>query len=267
MSILRKTAAVAAALVLGLSLAACQKDKTPAVLTLGTISGPHAEIAEVAAKVAKTKGLDVKIVEFSDYGHVNEALASKDVDANAFQHKPFLDKAIQAKGYKFTALGKTVIFPLGAYSQKIRNVSDAPEGSVVTIPSDAANCARGLQLLERQGLIKLKDGVGTLATSRDIIENPKHLVFRETDSAYLGRSLPDVAFSVINGGWAVKSGLSPAKDSILLEDGSSDYANVLVVRTENKDDARFKLLLESFQSPEVKKFVTEKYNGSVIPAF
>lgn len=268
MNILHKTAALAAALVLAVGLSGCDKGGSASnTVTLGTLSGPHAEVAEEAAKVAKSKGLTVKIVEFSDYGHVNEALNAKDIDANAFQHVPFLNKAIRSKGYDFTPLGKTVLFPLGVYSQKIHSVSEVEDGMLVTIPADPANCARALQLLERQGLITLRKGAGILATSRDIVDNPKHLVFRETDSAFLGRSLPDVGFAVINGSWAVKSGLSPAKDAFVLEDGLSDFANVLVVRTENKNDPRFKTLLESFQSPQVKKFVIEKFNGSVVPAF
>jgi D-methionine transport system substrate-binding protein len=236
-------------------------------VVLGTLSGPHAEIAEVAAKIAEKKGLKVKIVEFSDYGHVNEALRAKDVDANAFQHVPYLNKAIKAKGYQFTPLGKTVLFPLGVYSQKIHSVKEIKEGMLVTIPADPANCGRGLQLLEREGVIGLKKTAGVLSTTNDIVDNPKHLKFREVDSAYLGRSLPDVGFAVINGSWAVKSGLVPAKDAFILEDGKSEYSNVLVVRTNEKDKPEFKILLESYQSPEVKDFVLKTYKGSVVPAF
>lgn len=246
-----------------------ENSKTPAKKTvvLGTLSGPHAEIAEKAAEIAKSKGLTVKIVEFSDYGHVNEALWSKDIDANAFQHEPFLQKAINAKGYEFTALGKTVLFPLGVYSLKIHSKQEIQEGMLVSIPADPANSGRALKLLERNDIIKLKDNAGILSTVNDILENPKKLVFRETDSAFLGRSLPDVGFSVINGSWAVKSGLNPAKDAFILEDGRSEFANVLVVRTKEKNRPEFKTLLESFQNQEVKKFVTEKYKGSVVAAF
>lgn len=236
-------------------------------IKLGTLSGPHAEIAEKAAEVAKTKGVNVKIIEFSDYGHVNEALWSKDIDANAYQHLPYLNKAIQTKGYEFTALGKTVLFPLGVYSLKIHSPSEIKDEMLVTVPADPANCGRALKLLERNGIIKLKKEAGVLATVNDITENPKKLSFRETDSAFLGRSLPDVGFSVINGSWAVKSGLTPSKDAFILEDGLSEFSNILVVRTQEKDRPEFKILLESFQSPEVKKFVNEKYQGSVVAAF
>ena len=173
-------------------------------------------MAEVAAKVAAAKGLKIKIVEFSDYGHVNEALAAKDIDVNAFQHVLYLNKAIAQKGYPFTPLGKTVLFPLGVYSLKIHSVNEITDGMLVTVPADPANLGRALQLLERNGLITLHAGTGVHATTRNIIANPKHLKFREVDSAYLGRSLPDVGFAVINGSWAVKSNLSTAKDTFLL---------------------------------------------------
>lgn len=258
-------AAIASALTL--ALAGCGEKAAEKEIKLGTLSGPHAEVAEVAAKVAKEKGLNVRIVEFSDYGHVNEALAVKDIDVNAFQHVPFLEKAVSQRGYKFTPLGKTVVFPLGVYSLKIKDKSQITDGMLVSVPADSANLGRALQLLERNGIIGLRPGAGVHATTHDIEKNPKNLQFLETDSAFLGRSLPDVGFSVINGSWAVKSGLSPAKDAFLLEGGDSDFANVLVVRTEDKDRPEFKVLQSAFQSPEVKAFVLDKYKGSVVPAF
>lgn len=234
---------------------------------LGTLSGPHAEVAEVAAKAAAKKGLKVQVVEFSDYAQVNEALNARDIDANAFQHIPYLNKAIQSKGYKFTALGKTVIFPIGVYSLKIHSKDEIHDGGLVTVPSDAANQGRGLQLLERNGIIRLKERTGSHATVHDIVDNPKHLKFREVESANLGRTLPDVEFAVINGSWAVKSNLTPSRDAFLLEGADSDFANVLVVQTDSKDRPEFKILLESFESPEVKEFVNNKYKGSVLAAF
>ena len=253
-----------------IALFGCSKNNSSSAqktIKLGTLSGPHAEVAEEAKKVAAKKGLNVQIIEFSDYGQVNEALAAKDIDCNAFQHVPFLEKAKSSKGYQFTALGKTVLFPLGVYSQKIHAKTEIADGMLVSVPADPANLGRGLQLLERNGIIKLKDGVGIHATTHDIAENPKHLVFREVDSAYLGRSLPDVGFAVINGSWAVKSKLSPEKDAFILEGADSDFANVLVTRTEDKDKPEFKTLLASFQSPEVKQFVKDKFKGSVVAAF
>lgn len=236
-------------------------------IKLGTLSGPHAEIAEIAAKVAAGKGLSVKIVEFSDYGHVNEALNAKDIDCNAFQHKPYLEKAISSKGYRFTALGKTVLFPLGVYSLKIHSKEEIADGMLVTLPADPANLGRALVLLENNGIITLKPGKGIHATSHDVGKNPHNLKFKEVDSAYLGRSLPDVGFAVINGSWAVKSNLSPAKDAFILEDGRSEFANILAVRSEQKDRPEFRLLLESYQSQAVKDFVRDKYKGSIVAAF
>lgn len=236
-------------------------------IKLGTLSGPHGEIADIAVKIAEKNGLKVKVVEFSDYGHLNEALSTGDIDCNAFQHKPYLDKACQTHGYQFTALGKTVIFPIGVYSYKVKRKEDITDGMLVSVPADPVNLGRGLQLLERNGLIKLREGVGIHAALTDIVDNPKHLKFREVDSAYLGRSLPDVGFAIINGSWAVKSNLTPSKDAFILEGADSDFANVLVVQTKDKDRPEFKVLLKAYQSPEVKKFVTDKYRGSVVAAF
>lgn len=255
-----------------LTLAGCGKQKPQTAgkykpIVLGTLAGPHAEIAEVAAKVAAERGLQVKIVEFSDYGHVNEALNTRDVDCNAFQHKPYLDKAIASKGYKFAALGKTVLFPLGVYSQKIHSKDEIQDGMLVTLPADPANLGRALVLLETHGIITIKPGKGIHATSHDIDKNPHNLVFKEVDSAYLGRSLPDVGFAVINGSWAVKSNLSPVKDAFILEDSRSEFANILAVRDEARDRPEFKILLESYQSQKVRDFVKDKYKGSIVVAF
>ena len=237
------------------------------VIKLGTMSGPHGEIAQKAAEVAKRMGVTVKVIEFSDYLHVNEALAAGDLDANAFQHTPYLNKLSAKRGYKFTALGKTVIFPLGVYSQKIRDKKDIPAKGLVTIPVDPSNCGRALQILHQNGIIKLRDGVGSNGSVIDIVGNPLKLRFREVESALLARSLPDVAFSVINGSWAVKSGLVPKRDAFILEGEDSDFANVLVVRTAEKDRPEFKILLKAYQSPEVKDYVLKTYKGSVMPAF
>ena len=255
--------AAAAAVIVGLSAAAAGAEE----LRVAATPVPHADILKLIEPDLQKDGYDLKIVEFSDYGHLNEALSTGDIDCNAFQHKPFLDKAAATKGYKFTALGKTVIFPIGIYSAKIRRKEDITDGMLVSVPADAVNLGRGLQLLERNGIIKLRPGTGIHAALTDITENPKHLVFREVDSAYLGRSLPDVGFAIINGSWAVKSNLTPAKDAFILEGADSDFANVLVVQTKDKDRPEFKILLKAYQSPEVKKFVDEKYKGSVAAAF
>ena len=213
-----------------IALFGCSKNDSSSAqktIKLGTLSGPHAEVAEEAKKVAAKKGLNVQIIEFSDYGQVNEALAAKDIDCNAFQHVPFLEKAKSSKGYQFTALGKTVLFPLGVYSQKIHTKTEIADGMLVSVPADPANLGRGLQPLKLRSALYPTGGVGIHATTHDIAENPKHLVFREVDSAYLGRSLPDVGFAVINGSWAVKSKLSPEEDAFILEGADSDLANVL----------------------------------------
>lgn len=236
-------------------------------LKLGVLAGPHAQIAEEAAKVAATKGLKVKVIEFTDYVSIDLALNDGSLDANAFQHKPFMDAINKTRGLNLVAVGRTVVFPLGAYSTKIHNVKDVKEGMVVGIPNDPANADRALHIMQQAGLLKLKDTHGDPATPFDIIENPKKLKIREVEAAALARALPDVDFGFINNSRAFQAGLVPKRDAFLLDDEDSNYANVLVVRKGDENRADIKTLLASFQSPQVKKFVLEKFKGSIVPAF
>lgn len=236
-------------------------------LKLGVLAGPHAQIAEQAVRVAAEKGLRVRLIEFSDYVSIDLALNDGDLDANAFQHKPFLDAIKKQRGLKLVAVGRTVVFPLGAYSTKIHNVKDVKDGMVVGIPNDPANADRALHIMQQAGLLKLRDTKGDPASPFDIVENPKHLKIREIEAAALARALPDVDFGFINNSRAFQAGLVPKRDAFLLDDEDSNYANVLAVRQGDENKPEIKTLLASFQSPQVKKFVLEKFKGSIVPAF
>ncbi|GAB2962430.1 MetQ/NlpA family ABC transporter substrate-binding protein [Micromonospora polyrhachis] len=265
----------AAALVLG--LAACGADAedngtaTPpdAALKVGVSPVPHGEILKyVKENLAEKAGLKIDLVEFTDYVQPNRALAEKQLDANYFQHLPYLEEEKAAKGYKFTALKPVHIEPLGVYSKKVQSLADVPAKSIVAIPNDPSNSGRALNLLAKNGLIKLKDGVGVKATQRDIVDNPKQLEFKELEAAQLPRSLDDAALAVINGNYAIETNLKPATDALALEQGQDNpYANLLVVRTGGETDLRVVKLEELLHSAEVKKFIEEKYQGAVLAAF
>ncbi|MBU2668999.1 MetQ/NlpA family ABC transporter substrate-binding protein [Actinoplanes bogorensis] len=270
----RSLAAVLTSAALLLGLAACGGNDSEAsaasdTLKVGVSPVPHGEILKyVADNLAGAEGLKLDIVEFNDYVQPNVALSEKQLDANYFQHKPYLDEEVAAKGYKFTALEPVHIEPLGIYSKTIKSLNDVPEKGVVAIPSDPSNSGRALNLLAVNGLLTLKDGVGVKATEKDITANPKNLTFKALEGAQLPRSLEDTAISVINGNYAIETGLKPATDALALEKGADNpYANLLVVRTGDESDARIVKLEKLLHSDEVKKFITDKYQGSVLAAF
>ena len=231
-------------------------------ITIGVTPGPHAEIMEEVKKVAAKEGLDIKIVEFSDYIQPNVALSNGEIDANSYQHQPFLDAQIADRGYKIESIAKTVIFPMAVYSKKIKSLTDIQSGAIVSIPNDPTNGGRALLILEKAGLLKLKENVGLSATVADITENPQHLQIKELEAAQVALSLTDVDFAVINTNYATQAGLVPNRDALFIEDGKSPYANVLVVRSEDRDKAVFKKLIKAYQSDEVKQFITDHFQGS-----
>jgi len=231
-------------------------------ITVGVTPGPHAEIMEEVKKVAAKEGLDIKIVEFSDYIQPNVALINGEIDANSYQHQPFLDAQIADRGYKIESIAKTVIFPMAVYSKKIKSLTDIQSGAIVSIPNDPTNGGRALLILEKAGLLKLKENVGLSATVADITDNPQHLQIKELEAAQVALSLTDVDFAVINTNYATQAGLVPNRDALFIEDGKSPYANVLVVRSEDKDKAVFKKLIKAYQSDEVKQFITDHFQGS-----
>ncbi|ARP89611.1 metal ABC transporter substrate-binding protein [Bordetella genomosp. 9] len=256
------TLALAAGVVL--APAASAQDKP---LTVGVTAGPHAEIMEVVKQEAAKQGMAIKIVEFSDYVQPNVALAAGDLDANSYQHQPYLDNANADRGYNLVSIAKTVIFPIGIYSKKVKSLADLKEGARIGIPNDPTNGGRALLLLQAQGLIKLKEGVGLKATPLDVASNPKKLRFIELDAAQLPRSLDDTDASAVNTNFAMQAGLDPKRDAIAQEAPDSPYANVLVVRAKDKDRPEFTKLVAAYHSQPVKDYIQTKYRGAVIAAW
>lgn len=207
-------------LVSALALTACKEEKTAAQepLKVGVMTGPEAQMTEVAVKVAKEKyGLDVQLVQFTEYTQPNAALDKKDLDANAFQTVPYLEQESKDRGYKMAVIGNTLLWPIAAYSKKIKNLDELKDGAIVAIPNNPSNTGRALLLLQAHGLIKLKDPKNLFSTENDIIENPKNIQIKQVDTVLLTRSLDDVDLAVINNTYAGQAGLSPEKDGIIVE--------------------------------------------------
>ena len=248
-------------------LAACHSENKNTI-KVGTISGPETELMETAKQVAKEKyGLDVKIIEFTDYIEPNAALSDGSIDANMFQHQPYLDQQIKDRHYKLVAIGKTFVYPMGIYSLKIKTLSEIPAKGSIAIPNDPSNEARALLLLQKAGLIQLKKSAGLFATPVDIAANPKQLQFKELDAAQLARSLPDVDAAVINTNYAVPAGLSPSRDAIFTEGADSPYANIIVIRENELQDPRMKQLVSAFQSSDVIDKAKKIFDDQAIPAW
>jgi len=235
-------------------------------IVVGATPVPHAEILNYIKPKLKEKGIELEVKEFTDYVTPNTALNDKQIDANFFQHVPYLDEFNKEKGLNLVSVAKVHVEPMGAYSEKIKSKDEIKDGAVVAIPNDATNEGRALLLLQKQGLIKLKDNSLT-QTPKDIVENPKNLQFKELEAAQLPRVLKDVDFAIINTNYALEAKLNPVKDSLFIEDKDSPYANVLVTRQDNKDNELIKELINVLQSEDVKKFIEEKYQGAVVPAF
>lgn len=237
------------------------------VIKVGASPTPHAEILAVAKEVLKEQGYDLQVKEFSDYVLPNTALENKELDANYFQHQPYLDDFNKKQGTHIVSAGAIHYEPFGLYAGKTKSLSDIKDGATIAVPNDTTNEARALLLLQDQKLIKLKDNAGIEATQKDIVENKKGLKFKEIEAAQLVRSLQDVDFAIINGNYAIQGGLkvsdalaTESKDSV----AAKTYANIVAVRKgdENRDD--IKALVSALKSDKVKKFIQEKYNGSVV---
>lgn len=261
---LLSTVAASAAFIVGSAAHADQ------VVKVGTIAGPDEQTWAVVQKVAKREGLDVKIVTFNDYVQPNAALDAGDLDANSFQHQPYLDSQVKQRGYKIVTAGLTYISPIGIYSKKLKSVKDLQQGAKIALPNDPSNENRALLLLQAQGLVKLKAGAGSNgnnATTLDIADNPKKFKLLELDAAQLPRSLGDVDAAVVNTNYALAAGLSPTKDAIAREDVHSPYANLIAVRAQDKDKPWVKKLVAAYQSPEVRAFITTQFKGAMVPSF
>ncbi|MEB2279890.1 MetQ/NlpA family ABC transporter substrate-binding protein [Lysinibacillus xylanilyticus] len=236
-------------------------------IVVGVTSGPHEQIAEVVAKVAKENGLEVELKSFSDYVLPNTSLAEGDLDVNSYQHKPFLDTFNKDHNTDLVPVGKTILNPLGIYSEKYKSFDDVPDGATFGLPNDPTNGARALFVLQKAGIIKLKDSADLTASIRDVEENKKNLKFIELEAAQIPKQLSEVDVAAINTNFALDAGINPKKDSILLESTDSPYVNYIVVRAENKDDPTIKKFVAAYQSDEVRKFIEEKFQGSVIPSW
>lgn len=226
---------------------------------------PHGEILKFIEPQLKKDGVELKIVEFTDFISPNTALDDKSVDANYYQHIPFLENSMAQKGYKFAVAAPIHILPMAAYSKKIKSMNDVPQGATITIPNDPSNGGRALLLLEKAKVLKLKDGVGVKATTLDIIENPKGVKIKEVEAAQVPRTLDDVDVAVANSNYAIGVGLNPLKDSIIIEEKDSPYAVVVATRAGDEKKPEVQKLVKALKSEEVKKFMLDKYKGSVVP--
>ena len=240
-------------------------DKT--ILKVAASPVPHAEILQVAKPLLEKEGIDLQIIQMTDYVRPNIALNEKDVDANFSQHKPYLEDFVQKHKMQLTPIANIHVEPMGIYSKKVKALSETPDDGLVTIPNDATNGGRALLLLQKAGLIKLKADAGISATVRDIVDNPKHLKITPMDAPQLPRTLNDATLSVINTNFAMEAKLVPTKDALFIESKDSPYANILVVRTGDENRDAIQKLKQAMTSPEVKKFIEEKYQGAIIPAF
>lgn len=237
------------------------------VLKVGASAVPHAEILQVVKPILEKEGIDLQIVEFSDYVQPNLALNDKELDANYFQHVPYLENFVAEHNVNLVSAAGIHIEPMGVYSKKIKDLKEIKDGAAIAIPNDPTNGGRSLLLLEKAGLLKLKDGVGVKATVQDVVDNPKHLQFKEVEAAQVPRALEDVDAAVINTNYAMQADLVPTKDALIIEDSSSPYVNIVAVRKGDENRPEIQALIKALKSDDVKKFINEKYKGAVVPAF
>ena len=260
------------AAVLALGIAGCGSggssgQSTSKEIKIGATAGPHAEVVEAVAKEAAKEGINIKVVEFSDYITPDKALAEGDLDLNSYQHKPFLDNFNKQNNTNLVPIGKTILMRMGLYSNQIKDVKDLPDGATVAVPNDPTNGGRGYALLAKAGLITLKEGVGYKATKADVVSNPKNLKFEELEAAQLPRSLDDVALAAIPMNYVMSAGLDVNKQGVFLEPKDEPLAvMVLAARDADKDNPTYKRIAELFHSEGVKKFIEEKYHGTIVPA-
>lgn len=239
--------------------------RDPDVLRVGVSSGPHAQILEVVAEVAASRGLRVQVVEFSDYVQPNAALADGSIDVNCFQHRPYLEQQSRDRGYRFESVGATVTFPMAAYSARHATLAELPRGALIALPNDPTNGARALRLLAGAGLISLPAGEA-LVSPLDVTASRGDYQLRELDAAQLPRVLGDVDLAVINTNYALESGLDP-RASLLREAPDSPYANLLVVRAGEGARPDVRALVEAYHSPRVREFIEHTFGHAVVPAF
>ncbi|MBX6742752.1 MAG: MetQ/NlpA family ABC transporter substrate-binding protein [Acetobacteraceae bacterium] len=237
-----------------------------APLRIGVTAGPYAEILNYAAGLARAQGIESRIYEFSDFTMPNEALFRGDLDANNYQHRPYLENANRTRGYDLVPLASSIVVPMGLYSRSLTSTEALPDRSQVALPNDPSNGARALQLLERAKLLRLRDGAGVTASVADIVENPKRLRFLELDAAQLPRSLDDVKLAAITMNYAVPAGLDP-RNALLLEAADTPWGLVWVARAKDRENARLLRYISIYRSPEVKQFIAERFGNTILPTW
>ncbi|MDG6447357.1 MetQ/NlpA family lipoprotein [Glaesserella parasuis] len=267
------------AVVSALALTGCKEEKkaeapaaapAPAAqaqkIKVGVMSGPEHTVAEKAAQIAKEKyGLEVEFVLFNDYALPNTAVSKGDLDTNAFQHKPYLDKDSSSKGLdNLVIVGNTFVYPLAGYSKKIKNVAELQDGAVVAVPNDPSNLARALILLEKQGLIKLKDNTNLFSTSLDIVENPKNLKIQEVDTSVAAKALDDVDLAVVNNTYAGQVGLNATEHGVFVENKESPYVNIIVARKDNQASEAVQNFVKAYQTEEVFQEAQKHFKDGVV---
>jgi D-methionine transport system substrate-binding protein len=236
-------------------------------LTVAATAVPHAQILEFVKPALAKQGVDLEVKVFTDYVQPNVQVAEKRLDANFFQHQPYLDEFNKSRSSHLVSVVGVHVEPFGAYSSKLKNISELPVGANVVIPNDATNGGRALLLLHKAGVITLKDAGNILSTPKDIVANPKNIKLRELEAATLPRVLTQVDLALINTNYALEAKLNPTQDALLIEGNDSPYVNILVARADNKDSAAIQKLAKALHSAEVKAFILEKYQGAVVPAF
>jgi D-methionine transport system substrate-binding protein len=260
-----------AALLVLLTVAGCTAKKDPVKIKVGATPVPHAEILEAAKELLAKKGYDLEIVEFTDYVQPNLTLEDGTLDANYFQHRPYLNDFNAQNNTHLVDIAEVHYEPFGIYPGKTASLDALADGAKVAVPNDTTNEARALLLLEANGLIKLKEGTGLDATVLDIVENPKNLEIVELEAAQIPRSLQDVDIAAINGNYALEAGLNAGTDALAIEEKDSlaadTFANVIVVKEGNENNEAILALIEVLHSSEIKKFIEDKYEGAVVPKF
>jgi D-methionine transport system substrate-binding protein len=236
-------------------------------IKVGIMSGEDEDVWRVVVAEAAKKGLKIETITFNDYTQPNEALEHGEIDANAFQHKPYLDNQIKQHGYHIVPVGFTGVWPIGLYTKKFKTVAELPEGAVIGLPNDPSNEGRALRVLQNEGVIKLKDGTGILATIADIVENPKKVEIKELDAGIVGRSIDDLDAAVVNTDWALKSGLTPS-DRIAQEPiADNPYRNFIAVKQGSENEEWVKTLVSSYQNDAVKAEFEKVYKGTGLSAY
>jgi D-methionine transport system substrate-binding protein len=255
----------------GTTTSESKDNKNDKIIKIGVTPKPHKEIVDIAKPLLEKEGYTVEITEFNDYVQPNTAVSEGSLDANFFQHMPYLKEQNESKGFKLVSVGAVHLEPMGLYSKSIKSLDELKEGDTIAIPNDPSNEARALKLLASKGIIKIKDG--ELVTPKDITDdgNPKKLNFEELEAAAVPRAIDDVDAAVINGNYAIEAKFNPTEDSIIIEDKNSEaakpYSNIIVVKEGNENEDKIKALVKAMTSPEVKDFIEKEYNGAVIPVF